>query len=229
MRQRLTALWLASLLLLAMGCASQPAEEAAEEGQQETEAAQSASSSPQVQRRSSTPPPAARTITVPEGTVLTVRLNQAVGSKISETGETFSATVAEPVEVNGAVAIPAGADAEGTVVEAAPLGRFKGGAKLQLILHAVTINGQRYRIDTASVQQTKKGKGKRTATMIGGGAGAGALIGGITGGGKGAAIGAAIGAGAGTAGAAYTGNKNIVFPAETALSFSMLEPVEIKQ
>jgi hypothetical protein len=65
--------------------------------------------------------------------------------------------------------------------------------------------------------------------MIGGGAGVGALIGGLAGGGKGAAIGALVGGGAGTAGAAYTGNKEIVLPAESALSFKLLQPVDVKK
>jgi outer membrane lipoprotein SlyB len=53
------------------------------------------------------------------------------------------------------------------------------------------------------------------------------VIGALAGGGKGAAIGAAVGAGAGTAGAAFTGNKNIVLPAESAVSFNLLKPVEV--
>jgi hypothetical protein len=64
--------------------------------------------------------------------------------------------------------------------------------------------------------------------MIGGGGAAGALIGGLAGGGKGAAIGAVVGAGGGTAGAGLTGNREIVFPAETHLTFKILDPVEIK-
>jgi hypothetical protein len=54
------------------------------------------------------------------------------------------------------------------------------------------------------------------------------LIGALAGGGKGAAIGAAAGAGAGTAGAAFTGNKNIVLPAETLVNFRLLQPLEVK-
>jgi len=170
----------------------------------------------------------AKPVTVPEGTVLTVRLNQAVGSKISNSGDPFSATVAEPVQVGDKVVIPKGSEAGGTITEAAPLGRFKGGARLALRLNSVTINGKKYDVQTTGVAQSAKGKGKRTAAMIGGGAGAGALIGALAGGGKGAAIGAVAGAGAGTAGAAFTGNKNITLPAETSLSFKMTQPLDVK-
>jgi hypothetical protein len=166
---------------------------------------------------------------VAAGTTITVRLQQAVGSKISNNGDTFEATVANPVEADGKVVIPAGSPATGHVIEAAPEGRFKGGAVLRVALDSVTINGSRYNLRTTSVSRTIKGKGKRTAVMVGGGAGAGALIGGLAGGGKGALIGAALGAGAGTAGAAYTGNKNIVLPAESALSFKLTQKITVKQ
>jgi len=167
-------------------------------------------------------------VTIPEGTVLTVRLSNAVGSKISHSGDAFTATVESPVMVGDKEVIPKGADAAGIVTDAAPLGRFKGGAKLALTLNSVTIHGAKHDIQTEGVAESAKGKGKRTATMVGGGAGAGALIGALAGGGKGAAIGAVVGAGAGTAGAAFTGNKDIVLPAETSLSFKLKQPLEVK-
>jgi hypothetical protein len=172
--------------------------------------------------------PEAQPMVVPAGTILTVRLGQSVGSKTSQPGETFSATVATPVEVGGKTAIPAGASAAGTVVDAKPLGRFKGGAALSLKLDSVTINGTDHPVQTSAVVRAEKGKGKRTAVMAGGGAGLGALIGGLAGGGKGAAIGALAGGGAGTAGAAFTGNKDIVLPAESALSFKLDQPLTVK-
>ncbi len=165
---------------------------------------------------------------VPVGQHIVVRLGQAVGSKVSTSGQAFSATVAQPVEVNGTVLIPSGAEASGTVVEAVPLGRFKGGARLRLALDTVKIGGNTYKVETEAVTESAKGKGKRTAVAIGGGTGLGAVIGGLAGGGKGAAIGAIAGAGAGTAGAAFTGNKNIVLPSETALSFKLVQPLEVK-
>jgi len=167
-------------------------------------------------------------VTLPAGTVVTVRLASAVGSKLSAEGDHFSASVARPVEVDGKVVVPAGAEALGRIVEAVPQGRFKGGAVLRLVLESVTINRDAYDVKTSSVAHYLKGKGRRTATLIGGGAGGGALIGGLAGGGKGALIGAALGAGAGTAGAAYTGEKEIVLPAESTLSFKLAEPTTVK-
>jgi hypothetical protein len=165
---------------------------------------------------------------VPAGQHIVVRLNQPVGSKISTPGQAFSATVTQPVELNGRVVIPAGAEATGTVVEAVPRGRFKGGARLRLALNSIKVDGNTYKVQASAVGQSMAGKGKRSAVAIGGGAGLGALIGGLAGGGKGAAIGAAAGAGAGTAGAAFTGNKDIVLPAETTLSFKLTQPLEVK-
>jgi hypothetical protein len=167
-------------------------------------------------------------VVLPAGTVLTVRMGDAVGSKISQPGQSFSATLAQPVEVEGKTVIPAGASASGVVADAKPLGRFKGGAALELKLTSISIHGTDRPIETSALTRTGKGKGKRTAVMAGGGAGLGALIGGLAGGGKGAAIGALAGAGAGTGGAAFTGNKDIVIPAESALGFTLSQPLEIR-
>jgi hypothetical protein len=171
---------------------------------------------------------AAEALAIPAGTVITVRLGETLSSKSSQAGQGFSATVAEPVTVDGKTVIEQGAAAHGTVVAAKPMGHFKGGALLEVRLNSVNINGRDTNIQTSAVARSVKGKGKRSAGFIGGGAGAGALIGALAGGGKGAAIGAAAGAGAGTAGAAFTGNKEIVLPAEQALSFRLTQPVDVR-
>jgi len=231
---------IASLCIFSAGCGNKPnaSNEPAPAGQPAaTSTPGSGGESSSAANTAAAPSPTLKTraaveatpITIPAGTVITVRTAQQLGSKISQDGESFSATVARPVEVGGTVVIPDGASASGTVVAAHPLGRFKGGAMLQLRLSSVTINGQSVPINTASFARSEKGKGKRTATMIGGGAGLGALIGGLAGGGKGAAIGALAGAGAGTAGTAFTGNKEIVIPAEYALSFKLTKPVDVKK
>src|SRR5262249_56037470 len=117
----------------------------------------------------------------------------------SQAGKGFRATVAEPVTVDGVTVIEQGAAAHGTVVDAKGMGHFKGGALLHVKLDSVTIKGKEHAVETSATGGSIKGKGKRSAIAIGGGAGLGAALGGIFGGGKGAAIGAAPAAGAATA------------------------------
>jgi hypothetical protein len=244
MRTRLVALTLGLFLSFAvLGCNSKPADSTASNSNDSNSpsnappnnnaagssgSAGSGMSNNSGSAMSGMKAPAPKPLIVPAGTVLTVRLGQSVGSKISSPGQTFTATVASPITVEGTTVVPAGATASGTVVDAKPLGRFKGGAVLQLRLTSITVNGVDQSVSTSAVTRTAAGKGKRTAILAGGGAGLGALIGGLAGGGKGAAIGALAGGGAGTGGAAFTGNKDIVLPAESALSFKLEQPLQAK-
>lgn len=175
------------------------------------------------------PPPVEKPkpIVVPAGTTLTVTVSQALSSKTSQSGQTFLATLAQPVSVGGRTAIPAGSTISGTVVTAKSKGKIKGQGELTLALTSVTLRGQNYNIQTGVLDQTVKGKGKRTAVATGGGAAGGALIGGIAGGGKGAGIGALVGAGAGLLGGTLTGNQQIEIPAESALSFRLSAPLTL--
>ena len=221
MSKRIAAYWLTLFAVLALaGCGSKPAEEPPNKTSP-TKTAET--KSPGLIERLTAKP-----VTVPEGTILTVRLNQAVGSKISNTGDSFGGSLADPISVDKKVVIPEGSEVTGTVVDAKPLGRFKGGARLEITLNSIRVKGSNYDIATTSSARAMKGKGKRTAIMVGGGAGLGAVIGALAGGGKGAAIGAGVGAGAGTAGSAFTGNKNIVLPAETLVQFKLVKAISVK-
>lgn len=185
---------------------------------------------PENQAQNPPPPPAQpASIDIPAGTHLRVRLDQDLGSKVSQDGENFTATVANDVVIDGQTVIPRGAQAEGVVVAAKALGHFKGGAALALRLERVKTNWGSYPVRTSTMSQVEKGKGKRTALFAGGGAGFGALVGGLAGGGKGALIGGLAGAGAGTAGSALTGNKEIFLPAETLLTFRLEHSVHVTQ
>jgi BON domain len=175
------------------------------------------------------PPPPPRPIVVPAGTTLTIRTNQPLGSKTSQTGAVFSGAILTPITIDGEVVIAAGSEVTGIVKEAKKAGKIKGAAVLRLALESVTVNGHTYNVHAEEVAQTSTGKGKRSAAVIGGGTGLGAVIGGIAGGGKGAAIGALTGAAAGTIGAATTGKRDIDLPAEAALSFRLAQPLTLKR
>jgi hypothetical protein len=171
------------------------------------------------------PPP----IVIPAGTLITVNLLTQVGSKLSHAGDRFEASLAEPIVAGEKVVIPKGASASGTVTTAHPAGRFKGGATLDLALDTLAIHGVPHKIQTAIAAEQSKGKGKRTAGMVGGGAAGGALIGGLAGGGKGAGIGALVGVGAGTLGAAFTGKRDITLPTEAIVSFKLVSDIKVSQ
>lgn len=222
----LTAVLAMGLLLIPSGCKS---------NSQNTQNGQAASSQPAAGTSSApaaatpqTPPPPTA-IDLPADTRLRVRLDQDLGSKISQPGDSFQATVADDVVVDGQTVIAKDSRAEGTVVDARPLGKFKGGALLELRLERVHTNWGSYPVATSTIERAEKGKGKRTAAFIGGGGAFGAIIGGLAGGGKGAAIGALAGGGAGTAGSAFTGNKQIFLPAETLLTFRLEHSVHITE
>jgi hypothetical protein len=228
---------LSILLVVALAACSKPADQAAQQNSAAPSnatpsnnaggnAMRSPAASPQ--QAAQAPAPSAP-VAIPAGTTLTVRLGEALGSKLSSSGQSFSATLARAVVVDGNTVIPAGAAGRGMVVEAKPLGRFKGGALLEVRLTSITVNGTERSIETSAVSRQLKGKGKRTAVLAGGGTALGAIVGGLAGGGKGAAIGALAGGGAGGAGAAFTGNKEIVLPAETALSFRLKAPLQVSQ
>ena len=220
-RLKLTMLLIA-LLALAVACGkkSEPSSAPAADNTQQLQGSQVAAQAP-APAPAPTPPP--EPVVIPSGTVITVRLSSALGSKSSKTGDTFQAALAQPV-----ACIPAGSPVNGKVLNAKAKGKVKGQGELSITLTSISVKGHTYSIQTSPLDSTVKGKGKRTAATTGGGAAGGALIGGIAGGGKGAAIGAAVGAGAGFIGGTMTGNKQIEIPAESALSFTLSAPLTIK-
>jgi len=161
-------------------------------------------------------------VTIQAGTSLAVRIDQHISVKTSNAGDTFTGEVVDPVvDPNGVAVVPKGTRVSGVIDASHARGRVKGASVLELRLTTMTLNGTEYQLRTADLTQTKKGKGKRSSAMIGGGAGLGMLIGGLAGGGKGALIGGLAGGGAGTAGAAMTGNKDLEIPAESIVHFKL--------
>jgi len=173
------------------------------------------------------PPPPPQKVTIPAGTTLAIRLVDALDSEKNQPGETFHATLNSPLSVEGDVAIPAGYDVEGHVVDVKSAGKFAGQSLLVLQLDRISVNGKSYAVQTDQYKRQGSSRGKNTAEKVGAGAAIGAIIGGIAGGGKGAGIGAAAGGGLGGGVQAATKGQQIKLPSETVLNFTLQNPLTV--
>jgi len=176
------------------------------------------------------PPDPARApapITLPAGTMLNVRLVQAIDVDAASAGNTFKSLLDDPVMISGSVIVPRGSVVvlQATKVEQA--GKMKGADRITLKANSIAFGGRKYEIVTTAVEQKGGGEGKKTTRKVAGGAGLGAIVGGIAGGGSGAAIGAAAGGAAGAV-VATQGTEHLTLPAETRLQFSLNAAVTVQ-
>jgi hypothetical protein len=231
MRSRLILLTLSLYLVFPLlGCSKPPASDSGSSAEANAAATTAGSDASRDEKQQPEPAEAKpEPVVVPAGTSITVSLGSAIGSKLSQTGQSFAGSVAKDVLVHQAVAIPQGTNVSGTITDAKPLGKFAGGAALEVRLDSINLHGADVPVQASARTFTQKGKGKRTAVLAGGGAALGGLVGGLAGGGKGAAIGLAAGGGAGAGGAAWAGNKDIVLPAEADISFQLSQALEIRR
>ena len=168
-------------------------------------------------------------VNIPAGSELAIRINENISVKHTEPGTPFDGEVVEPwVDANGRVILPKGTPVGGIVDESHRRGHFKGRSVLELRLTSLTLNGQQYPLNTRDLRESKKGKGRRSAGLIGGGAGLGMLIGGIASGGTGLLIGGLAGGGAGTAAAGLTGNRDLDIPAESIVHFRLADDLTLQ-
>jgi hypothetical protein len=172
-------------------------------------------------------PPPAPGPQISVGTVLTVRMIDAVDSDQSRLGQTFRASVDEPILIDGQTVIPRGADATAKLVEDKEAGKFTGRTVLTLELIEVTANGHLIDVTTGDVSQASGSRGAKTAKVVGGTTALGAIVGALAGGGKGAAIGAASGAAVGGGVQLVTHGERVRIPSETRLNFTLHQPVPL--
>lgn len=175
-------------------------------------------------------PPRPTEVTIPAGTSLAIRLDQSISVKENRSGDRFSGEVVEPIRAaDGNLLVPKNTRVGGVVDASHKRGHFKGASQLSLRLTSMTLNGQEWPLETRDLSQRKKGKGKRSAALIGGGAGLGMLIGGLASGGTGLLWGGLAGGGAGTAAAGLTGNRDLRIPAETVVHFKLAQDLVVRE
>jgi hypothetical protein len=166
-------------------------------------------------------------VLVPAGTAIVVRMIDGVDSDRNKVGDTFQASLEDPLTVNGTEIAPKGTTVYGKLLQVQSAGKIKGQSELRLGLTGIVINGATYNIATGDYSAQGSSRGKQTAERAGIGAALGGIIGAIAGGGKGAAIGAGVGAGAGTAVQVMTHGQQVHVPSETVLNFTLQQPVRL--
>lgn len=167
-------------------------------------------------------------VTVAQGTPLKVRMNTTLSTKTAKSGDAFTATLAEPIVIDGKVIAPRGSTVSGRVANADEGGRVKGVARISVRLTAMRVGARDVEINTGVIARQARTTKKKDAVKVGIGAGVGAAIGAIAGGGQGAAIGAASGGAAGTGLVLATHGEPAEIPAETVLTFKLTAPVTVE-
>lgn len=171
--------------------------------------------------------PPTRHVTVPSGTLVSVRMVDSVNSGTDHVGQTFKASLESPITVDNETVFPKGAEAYVKLTKMESAGRLSGRSELQLQLDRIFLGKTSYQLETSTYTNTGASQGAKTAKTAGIGAAIGAVIGGIAGGGKGAVIGGATGAGAGVGIEAIGKGEQVRVDTETRLDFRLESPIDV--
>jgi len=174
------------------------------------------------------PPPAFRTVTIPSGTTIPIRITQTLDSATAQVGQSFSGVVATDLMADGLVAIRQGTGVSGRISAAQEAAHYKGSSLLTIELVSINRRGDSLSVSTQPYSVEGKGRGKNTAAKVGGGAAIGAIIGAIAGGGKGAAIGSAAGAGVGAGANTITRGEQVQIPSESLVNFQLTNTLAVR-
>jgi hypothetical protein len=173
------------------------------------------------------PPPVAKTVTLPSGTVIPIRMTDTLDSATTQSNSVFHGSLAGDLIVDGMVVAKSGAAVTGRVITAKDATHFSGSSELSIELTRIDTVDHPVDVVTDAFTKNGAGRGKNTAIKTGGGAAVGAILGGLLGGGKGAAIGAASGGGIGAGVNGVTRGQQVQIPTETLVSFHLQSPISV--
>ena len=173
------------------------------------------------------PPPPVKTVTLPAGTVIPIRMTDTLDSASTQPNTVFHGSLAGDLIADGMVVARSGAAVVGRVVTAKDATHFSGSSQLTIELTRLDTVDHPVDVVTDAFTKQGNGRGKNTAAKAGGGAALGAIIGALAGGGKGAAIGAATGGGVGAGVNGVTRGQQVQIPTETLVSFHLQSPISV--
>jgi BON domain len=173
------------------------------------------------------PPPVAKTVTLPAGTVIPIRMTETLDSASTQSNSVFHGSLSGDLIADGMVVAKSGASVVGRVITAKDATHFSGSSELSIELTRLDTVDHPVDLVTDAFTKQGNGRGKNTAAKTGGGAAVGAIIGALAGGGKGAAIGAVTGGGVGAGVNAVTRGQQVQIPTETLVSFRLQSPITV--
>ena len=103
--------------------------------------------------------PAATLVTVPKGTTISAKIDQALASNKNHTGDTFAAVLSSSIKVDGKMVIPKGTHITGRVITAK-----KKNPELTVALASVNLNGKSYKLVTDPIDASGKSPAKTDAS-----------------------------------------------------------------
>jgi hypothetical protein len=173
------------------------------------------------------PPPPVKTVTVPAGTVIPIRMTDTLDSASTQSNSVFHGSLAGDLIADGMVVARSGAPVVGRVITAKDATHFSGSSELSIELTRLDTVDHPVDVVTDAFTKNGNGRGKNTAVKTGGGAAVGAILGGLLGGGKGAAIGAVTGGGVGAGVNGVTRGQQVQIPTETLVSFHLQSAISV--
>lgn len=167
-------------------------------------------------------------LVIPMGAVIGLQVDRTVDSASAQLEDAVSAHVSRDVLVDGQVAVPAGARAEGTVMDVARPRRMGGRSRLTVRFHTVVMpDGSRVSLRTEPIVREGSAATASNAAKVGGAAMGGTILGAILGGRKGAMIGGALGAGGGAAAVMASERDSVTIPGGTVVNVRVQESVPV--